>query len=381
MGKNFRNSNSAKTFDVVGKASAEKSQIMMIHMIDNENLIDNPKNGEDVSYTLDLEDSMGQIGFSDPMEITSWGMPTGKYMILSGHRRRKAGVNFGFTVFPCIIRTFKDGNDIQNYTLLSNNQRDSAKDPFLFTKRYKLHEQYLIENDFKGSKREEIAKRLGLSVQQADRYNMFNKIILPVWDLVRSELIGMSSVQGMAKYEMDEQMEILLIMQEVMELGKLLTRDTMKLIIDGYHVGNKTWLQITDSFSYNVVEIGANIVDIDVKMNGESTQSQDIGVNSHESITSVENINDITVDARDKQKTCNSTRDIVKAFGKLDTRLRELQGNLHCESKEQAEEICIVMKNTCMVIIDEMNAFTNENEMLEDFNAIISDLKVKLDNY
>ena len=210
MAKNFGNAGSMKAVANAKKVEQEKAQVVALQNISNDNLIDNPKNGEDISFTADLEESMKQNGFTDPMEVTDFGMDNGKYMILSGHRRRMAGVKvFGKEFFfPCIVRHFDNAEQVQNYTLMANAQRDSAKDPCLFCARYKLHEEYLESIGFKGSKREEIAKRLGISAQQADRYNNMNKIILPVWDMVRAEIVGISSVQPMAKHTKEEQLLI-----------------------------------------------------------------------------------------------------------------------------------------------------------------------------
>ena len=356
MAKNFNNANSAKTFATVSKVSAEKSQIMFIQMIDNVYLIDNPNNGEDLLYTVDLENSMKQLGFTDPIEITDFGMPKGQYMILSGHRRRKAGTNIGLTCFPCIMRNFKDVDDIQNYTLLSNSQRDSAKDPFLFTKRYKLHENYLSEIGFKGSKREEISKRLGLSVQQCDRYNVFNRIILPIWDLVRGEFVGMSSVQSLGTHTECEQGEILLVMQEVLNSDKLLTRDVMKVIIDGYRSGKRTW-----------VEMDTSLVIVDV---------------IDESLPIIEDVVDISSQTKSSlsvdEKNLKQVDDIIKSFSKFESSLQEI---FHCKDNVRAKEFVGLMSNACFNIIDEMFTLTNEKEMTMDFIEVINKLKVKLDEY
>lgn len=244
----FAGAKSAKAFDNTKKIEQEKAQVVALKFVRSENLVDNPKNGEDISFTADLEESMKQNGFTDPLEITDFGMENGKYMILSGHRRRAAGDKvFGKDfAYPCIERHFETAQEAQNYTLMANSQRDSAKDPCLFCARYKMHEAYLDSIGFKGSKREEVAKRLGISVQQADRYNKMNSVILPVWDLVRAEVVGMSSVVAMGTHSEEEQKEILGIMQAALDKGTTLTRDTMKKIIDGYREGKKTWAAIAD---------------------------------------------------------------------------------------------------------------------------------------
>ena len=228
MAKNFGKAGSAKTINDVAKASAIKAQVVVLKNIADENLVDYEHNNEDVSDLADLVQSMTENGFTDPLEVTDFGMEVGKFTIVSGHRRRMAGRKMGYESFPCIVRNFNNEIEVKNYVLFANSQRDSSKDPLLFCKRYKMHEEYLKEAGFEGKIREEIAKRLGISVAQADRYNTMNKIILPVWDMIRKEIVGMSSVLPMASHTVKEQEEIYVIMQEALKNDTLLTRDTVK---------------------------------------------------------------------------------------------------------------------------------------------------------
>ena len=243
MAKDFGKMNNKK-MEAVAKKSNESANVITVKMVGNENLIDYPKNNEDVTMTDDLELSMKQNGFTDPIEVTSFGCEDGKYMIVSGHRRRVAGVKVGITTFPCIIKNFKSDTEVYNYVLLANSQRDSAKDPLLFCKRYKMHEEYLKQSNYDGNIREEVAKRLGLSIQQADRYNQMNKIILPVWDLIRDEKVGMSSVLPMSKFFPEHQEEIVSIFNECMEQGQRLSREMCKTLIDGYKAGKNSYFDI-----------------------------------------------------------------------------------------------------------------------------------------
>ena len=105
MALNVKNLNTIKN---VAKKSDEKSQILSLKIIDNENLIDYPRNNEDVTQTEDIQIAIRENGFSDPIEVTDYGMEPDKYMIVSGHRRRCAGVKEGMTKFPCIIRHFEN---------------------------------------------------------------------------------------------------------------------------------------------------------------------------------------------------------------------------------------------------------------------------------
>ena len=234
MAKNFGKSPAAKRFNEVAKTTIVNTNVTTIRLIENSALIDYQNNGEDISYTADIEKSIDELGFTDPIEITDFGMTDGKYMIISGHRRRAAGVKRGMDLFPCIIKSFENQNDIQNYVLLSNSQRDSAKDPLLYCNRYKMHEQHLKSINFKGSIPEEIADRLGISVQQAFRYNQMNKIIPPVWELVREDIAGMSSVLPMSTLNNKEQQDIFEIFQKCITGKVELTREKIKEIIEDY---------------------------------------------------------------------------------------------------------------------------------------------------
>ena len=238
----------AETVDSASKTK-ENTNIIQVKMIKNENLFDCKYNIEDVEDTLDLENSICELGFIDPLEVTDFfNIGENNYTIISGHRRRRAGVKANIDKFPCIIKSFKSEEEVKNYILLSNSYRDSSKDPLLMCKRYKAHEAYLDDIKFKGSKREEIAKRLGVSVDQADRYNRFNKIITPVWDLVRDGKVGMSSVLGMAVYDENEQENIFCMLLYNMFCGKRLTRENCEDIIRNYKPAeDSSVMEIKDS--------------------------------------------------------------------------------------------------------------------------------------
>lgn len=245
MAKKFNNANTAKAFDAAKKSSL-KADVITVKMIANEDLLDYPHNHEDVTDTADLENSIKELGFTDPIEVTSFGQSDGKYMIVSGHRRRSAGVKCGISAFPCIVKPFDSESQIANYVLLANSQRDSAKDSLLFMKRYKLHEVYLTNSGFDGNFRSEIAKRMGLSVQQADRYAAMSQLIVPILDLIQSEEVGMSSVMPIAPHTVEEQQEIYDIMMVAHSDGTALTRATVKDIVSAYRDGRKTWAAVKE---------------------------------------------------------------------------------------------------------------------------------------
>lgn len=398
MAKNFGNAGSMKAVANAKKVEQEKAQVVALQNISNDNLIDNPKNGEDISFTADLEESMKQNGFTDPMEVTDFGMDNGKYMILSGHRRRMAGVKvFGKEFFfPCIVRHFDNAEQVQNYTLMANAQRDSAKDPCLFCARYKLHEEYLESIGFKGSKREEIAKRLGISAQQADRYNNMNKIILPVWDMVRAEIVGISSVQPMAKHTKEEQLVIYNIMQSAVDKGVNLSRDTVKKIVDGFREGKTTWEEIADMPRDSGLPLNgfADSEPSESRDNGESGNRNDEVNREHDPIAdeldamdeaerewneNQQENEDGEDEAEEKEKheptpeekALKLGEDIAKQLAKLDTSLQDIW---KCKDKESAVDIVINMKSTMLALVDEMVRVSDDWKINEEADKALTEI-------
>lgn len=398
MAKNFGNAGSMKAVANAKKVEQEKAQVVALQNISNDNLIDNPKNGEDISFTADLEESMKQNGFTDPMEVTDFGMDNGKYMILSGHRRRMAGVKvFGKEFFfPCIVRHFDNAEQVQNYTLMANAQRDSAKDPCLFCARYKLHEEYLESIGFKGSKREEIAKRLGISAQQADRYNNMNKIILPVWDMVRAEIVGISSVQPMAKHTKEEQLVIYNIMQSAVDKGVNLSRDTVKKIVDGFREGKTTWEEIADMPRDSGLPLNgfADSEPSESRDNGESGNRNDEVNREHDPIAdeldamdeaerewneNQQDNEDGEDEAKEKEKheptpeekALKLGEDIAKQLAKLDTSLQDIW---KCKDKESAVDIVINMKSTMLALVDEMVRVSDDWKINEEADKALTEI-------
>jgi len=402
MAKNFGKAGSVSAFGAVAKVEQEKAQVIVLQNISNENLIDNPKNGEDIIMTGDLEESMRQNGFTDPIEVTDFNMESGKYMILSGHRRRAAGVKVGITVFPCVVRHFKNEQEVQNYTLMANSQRDSAKDPCLFCGRYKMHEEYLESVGFKGNKREEIAKRLGISIQQADRYNAMNRVVLPVWDMVRAEVVGMSSVLPLAPHTEDEQMEIYNIMQEALASDVSLTRDTVKKIVDGYRDGKRTWADVEgvsrgldiplDGFMNT--EPGVTKEPVERNRNDEVRREYDpigdeyINENTGHTTEVVEDEREDDVpegknkggnnESAFEEKELKLGIDIHKQLNKLENSLDDIWG---CADEKAAKKMVNDMNSVIRTLIDEMYRITEEWDMKSEFKNSLSDIAETVSQY
>jgi len=245
MAKDFKNAGSSRILKEVAKKNNVMGNVADVVVLSNDDLVDYPGNIQ-VGETADLEISIEEVGFIGQIDVTQFGQKPGKYVILSGHRRRKAGVLKGMQQFPCIVRTFTSKEQVDNFVLFANNQRDSSRDPFLFCALYKKHEDYLDSIGFTGNKRQEIAKRLDLSLAQADRYNTLHKVIEPVWLLIKDDIVGLSSVMPMASHDETQQYEILAILQQCLAAGGALTREIVKTIVDGYRDGKRSYAEITE---------------------------------------------------------------------------------------------------------------------------------------
>lgn len=360
MAKNFGKVNN-KTFENVARVSEEKAQVIVVKMIPNENLNDYPNNREDVIDTADLENSIKQLGFTDPIEVTSFGQPEGEYMIVSGHRRRQAGVKVGIKVFPCIVKSFSSKYDVENYVLLANSQRDSAKDPLLFCKRYKMHEEYLKSTYYGGNIREEIAKRLGLSIQQADRYNAMNKVILPVWELVRQEAVSMSAVLPMASHSEEEQAEIFDLLCGALQKGKNLTREYVKRIIDEYRFSKTERPRIEDE-EKNVANNDKTVNDVEKSTNVIKKEESEITMSE-------------TKDVENEQSKVSYVEEVEENLIQ-ESFDEKLETSTHREDEsEQTEDVNVLDEFTekAKKYISELKAFllkANDNGIGEEIKAL-----------
>ncbi len=182
----MKNSKLAAMVNTVAKNSFEKANEKKVIWIKDEDLLDNPLNDEDLSYTEDIEEHIKTEGFRYPITVTKFGVrEEGKYYIISGHRSRRAGRNLGKTEFPCIIEDYASETEMYHAVLTGNTRRN--RDPLDIVMRYIKWEKYLDMSGYKGNRNEKIAKCLGVSIKQGEKYRAFSKIIPEFWELVRNK--------------------------------------------------------------------------------------------------------------------------------------------------------------------------------------------------
>lgn len=244
---------------------------------------------------------------------------------------------------------------------------------------------------------------MGLSVQQADRYNTMNKIILPVWDMVRAETVGMSSVQPMASHSEEEQKEIFVIMEEALKKGVTLTRDTMKTLIDGYREGKKTWAEIAniprDSGlplnAFMNTEPGQTKDSVEHDRNDEMRQEFDpiaaeadkMDADRAEWERQQEHAGEDVGGEQEKEKKpplseeekqAKRAKDIMAAIHKLDSNLADIY---QCEDEEAGQEMIDAMGSIVSILIDEMKNLSEEYDKEGDFNKKCKGIKETIEQY
>lgn len=377
MASKFDKSKAAQGIKQVAKESNEKANLISIKYYKDEDLIDYPQNNENVDYTEDIEKSIDEQGFTDPIEITDFGMENGKFMILSGHRRRRAGRKKGMKSFPCILRHFHSQQEVKNYVLFGNSHRDSAKDPLLLAKRYKMHEEYLKEVGFKGSLREEVAVRLGLRVAQADRYSQMNKVILPFWDMIREGKVGMSSItdSGLYRHTPEEQEELLNIMKECLVKDIELTRPYVKKIVTEYRNGCKTLLEIMMGKSINEEkEVGENLVD-EIKEENPLARNDEINYDtSHR-----EGLDATDKSYEDEKLTKEDYEAIDKAIENEEEQKSQKKPVTDEEKRKVAGEKIIKNVTTLENLLNEFYTFKDEKEAHSTINAMAGLVHLMID--
>jgi len=370
-----------KKFEEVAENSAIKANVYTLINIANTDLLDYPKNQEDIENTADIENSIKELGvFSDPIEVTDYGQPEGKFMIVSGHRRRAAGVKCGIEIFPCIARKFESESEIYNYALLSNSHRDSSKDPLLMPKRIKMHEAYLNQIKFAGNHKQEIAKRLGISISQVDRYTAMNRIILPVWDMIRDEVASISGVFPLASHQLEEQEEIYSMMTECLNSGASLSRDMILTIVKAYRDGKRTYQEAISDIPVNVIDDSGESEDDSIKgREEEHKESLDESADDRTDEVIGSTHDDIPIDKseNDNNEDGENTEDVIETEDKKSKKSRQRQeiivhlkninSFINADSfsggKEDAELIIGSLKETFENVINEMQGISKANNL------------------
>lgn len=118
-------------------AGLQESKRIKVFSIPNENLIEHSENpNEQSEKTFDeLVERIKRDGPDEPLIVVPQvlnGQPTGKYLITSGHHRKKANVAAGLTHSDCIIREGWDEDRVA-IELITRNGLRGTMNPYKFT--------------------------------------------------------------------------------------------------------------------------------------------------------------------------------------------------------------------------------------------------------
>lgn len=345
----------------VAKTEATKGEKSVVEKILIENLIPDPNNGEDVSITVDLERSIRKNGFLDPIVVTDFGCEEGKYRIVSGHRRTEAMKKLKEIAIPCLIQHFNTEEEVASARQSFNNAtRDSAKDPLMMVRRWKMFSETHDELS-EGKKVEEFAQDCGMSKQTVERYKALAKLISPIQQMWADETVGYSSIIPIATLEADNQNEVYNIMvMALKENEDILTRPNVKSIVEAYKNGAKTWEEVK-GIAFQPISHGENkeeeeATDNEIGMNppmeeaeAEGENATDIDETENNSGSGTEDENEYDGIDTDEAKAFKKAKELSKTVDKLrDIAEREIY---HFQSDDDGKTCIANMLDLASVLL------------------------------
>ncbi len=128
----------------------------------------------DIDY---LADQIGESGFHGAIEV--YPTENGRYMIIAGHRRYLACQQLGFETIPCIVSEYMGDKATKDHQIMSNfHHRDMT--PLEIAKNIDVYDKEIFVEkkvDYKGKKRQAIAKKFNMSEATIQRYQGILKLI------------------------------------------------------------------------------------------------------------------------------------------------------------------------------------------------------------
>lgn len=404
---NFNKAGSAKAFENVKKVEQEKANVEVIRNIRIENLVPNPKNNRDVSYTKDIENSIEKHGFISPLVVTDFGMEEGKCMIIAGHRRTKAAQKMGMEVLPCKVIHFDNEVQMNGYTRRDNLHRENWEaESQKWVNVFELFHQYEDEG-FEGDIKERLAEDFKTTVSTIYRWLAMQRVIKPVWNMVDDGFISFSTVQPMAKLEEDEQNAIYNIMQEAIGSGvDNISKSVFTKIMDGYKGGKATWAEIADmprdsglplngfmnteptesrepsengnrndEVRHDADPIGAEYDKMDADREAWERQQEEAAESEADS---EQGEKEEKHQLSPEEKQMKLGEDFAKLLHKADGIMQEIW---KCKDNDSARDMIILMGEVGQAMIDEMYRLGSEHDMEDEANNAFGTLKSAIGQY
>lgn len=205
-------------------------------------------------YAMDqieeLAENIKQIGLQQNLVVRP--KSNGKYELLTGHRRLEALKLNGETKAPCKIE--ENLSDLKaRYSLHSTNQLIRKEDEMSKAKHIKEMKELLREmkaqgEGIKGRIDEIVAKDMGMSAMQVQRYDKLNKLIPELQEMLTNKEITMSKATHFAGMDKEDQLAVLELLRENVNISR---EEAQKLKVE-LNNKDKTIEQIKNQYDEKV---------------------------------------------------------------------------------------------------------------------------------
>lgn len=402
MGK-FDKAGANKAFEQTKKVEQEKATVEVLVNVRIENLIPCPDNNKDVSYTLDIEESIRAGGWHGNLIVTDYGMEKGKYMIVAGHRRVEAAKKVGLEVLPCKVVQFENEIELRGVVRRDNfNRLNWAKESDKWVATFEMRDQ-LKDEKYEGNVAEALAKQFNTTTSTIYRWLAMEKIIKSVWEMIDNGEIKFGVVQPLAQMSEEEQNSIYSIMQEAVASGvENITKAIFKEIVDGFKNGKNTWVEIKDMPRDSGLPLNGFI-------NTEPTESREPNEDGNrndevrrefdpiaaeydqmdadrkaweEEQESAEEAEDDEKEEKHElspeEKYMKNGVELAKQLKKIDTIMQDIW---KCETEEDARNMIINMSSVAQAFVDEMYRLADEHSIKEEAEKAFTDMKNAVEQY
>ena len=223
----FKQSGSNKMISQVMKKVDEK-ELDNIKRDISVDLIDMNEDNEYVFGLQNIEhfaETIKEDGFNDVVHV--YAKPDGRYEINNGHRRYLAAVKAGMKQVPCIVKKYAD--DKTRAKLMVKANTENRKITPLRMGRAMVYYKEKVLYDFKGNKREELARVFDVSGPEVYRYMSLTKLIPEFQREVDKENYPYNNLTSVINLDEDIQRKLYKKLMEDLPLYKINKDDDIGL--------------------------------------------------------------------------------------------------------------------------------------------------------
>ncbi len=208
------------------------SQLLISDLIehkDNEYLF----GGNDVESIQNLVEGIRKDGFKGAILV--WDMLNGKYMIFSGHRRKRAMEALGRTKIPCFIYKYPEEEPERRRLLLGSNiytrgSIDAAVRHIYIARQIRYLRETLKMEGFTGNYKKRLAEEFGTSESKIQRYEALLNCSDRILEAEDQGIIPMAQASSLSVLSMEEQDKILDAVLKLNRSGSLSRTEIQNII-------------------------------------------------------------------------------------------------------------------------------------------------------